>query len=310
LTEQAVVQERRFSDTAALAVTIAAGALLALQARVNGQLGRHVGAVTAATVSFGIGTAILVCTVTATPRARRGVGRLLRRRGPVWWFLGGVAGAAVVGSAAAAVPQVGVSLVSVLLVAGATAGGLLVDAIGFGPSGRLRATVLRTAGTALAIVGVCVSAVGQHGSFRPALLALVGIAGVASAGQVAANGQLRMAADDARVAALVSFAVGTACLLALVGLLALAGHLPAVHWPGNPGLYIGGALGVIYIVIAAALVQRLGVLRLSLGTVGGQVVGAVVIDLVAPAPGVKLTTLTVVGALLTLVAVALTVRGQ
>ena len=94
----------------------------------------------------------------------------------------------------------------------------------------------------------------------------------------------------------------------MTAVLATVGHLPGLRWSGNPVLYIGGFLGVVYIVIAAALVQRLGVLRLTLGTVSGQVIGALLIDLVSPAPGVRLAATTVIGALLTLVAVAVTAR--
>ena len=90
----------------------------------------------------------------------------------------------------------------------------------------------------------------------------------------------------------------------------LTGHLPSIHWPGNPGLYVGGLLGVVFVAVSAGLVARLGVLRLTLGTVSGQVIGALVIDAIAPAPGLKLTAATVLGALLTLVAVAITVRGR
>jgi transporter family-2 protein len=264
----------------------------------------------AAVISFAVGTATLVVLVASSARARAGAHRLRRTRAPLWWYLGGVAGATVVGSSAGAVPEVGVSLVTVLLVAGATAGGLLVDALGLGPGGRVGATGLRVTGTVLAIVAVCIGAIGQHASFRPALLALVGVAGVASAGQQAANGQLRLASADARVAALVSFVVGVLALLALAGVLSLAGHLPRVRWPSDPVLYIGGFLGVIYIVVAAALVARLGVLMLTLGTVSGQVVGAVLIDAVAPTSGLRLTAATIVGAALTLLAVGVTVRGR
>jgi transporter family-2 protein len=203
-----------------------------------------------------------------------------------------------------------VSLVTVLIVAGATAGGLGVDAAGLGPSGRVPANQVRIFGTTLAIVAVSIGAIGQHGSFRPALLGLVGLAGVASAGQQAANGQLRAATGDARVAALVNFAVGLLVLLVLSGILAISGHLPTIRWPSQPVLYVGGLLGVVFIAVSAGLVARLGVLRLTLGVVSGQVIGALVIDALAPTAGFKLTPATVVGALLTLVAVAITVRGR
>jgi transporter family-2 protein len=284
--------------------------MLALQSKVNGDLGKHTGAIMAAVLSFAVGLVLLAITVVTSPQARAGWRRVRQARVPRWWYFGGVAGAALVGSSAAAVPEVGVSLVTVLLVAGATAGGLLVDALGLGPTGRVRATANRVVGTGLAIAAVAIGAIGQHGTFRPALLALVGGAGVASAAQQAANGQLRAAAGDARVAALINFMVGLAALLALAGVLAVTGQLPSIHWSGRPELYIGGLLGAAFILVAAALVARLGVLRLTLGTVSGQVIGALVIDAVAPIPGLQLTAATVVGALLTLVAVAVTVRGR
>jgi len=302
--------EHHLTEALALGATVVIGAMLAAQTRINGALGKHTGAIVAAVVSFAVGLVLLAGAVVVSPKARQGVMRL--RRAPVrrWWYLGGVAGAAVVASSAAAAPEVGVSLVIVLVVAGATAGGLAVDAAGLGPSGRVPANRVRILGTCLAIVAVSIGAIGQHGSFRPALLALVGFAGVASAAQQAANGQLRGAAGDARVAALVNFTVGLVALVALAVVLGLTGHLPAIHWPAQSWLYLGGPLGVVFIGVSAALVARLGVLRLTLGTVSGQVVGALVIDTIAPTPGLKLTVATVVGALLTLVAVAVTVRAR
>ncbi|MBV9368678.1 MAG: hypothetical protein JO074_02530, partial [Frankiales bacterium] len=51
-------------------------------------------------------------------------------------------------------------------------------------------------------------------------------------------------------------------------------------------------------------VLELGGLRLSLATVAGQLVGAVLLDLTWPAPGTSLKTATVIGTALTMVAVA------
>jgi transporter family-2 protein len=302
--------QRHLSDVAALAATVVIGAMLSAQARINGELGKHTGSVMAAAVSFGVGFVALAIAVTASRQARVGLRRLGRVRIKKWWLLGGVFGAAVVASSAAAVPEVGVSLVTVLIVAGTTTGGLAVDAVGAGPAGRVAVSPVRLAGVALAVVAVCIGAIGQHGTFRPALLALVGAAGVASAWQQAANGQLRASAEDARVAALVNFVVGLLALGLLTAVLAITGHFPTIHWSHQPGLYIGGLLGVVYIAVAAALVGRLGVLRLTLGAVSGQVVGALLIDVIAPTPGLRLTVATVVGALLTLVAVGITVRSR
>jgi transporter family-2 protein len=302
--------EHSLTETVALGATVVIGALLAAQTRINGALGEHTGAIVAAVCSFAVGLALLAGAVGLSSRSRSGFQRLRRAQVRTWWYLGGVAGAAVVASSAAAAPEVGVSLVTVLVVAGMTAGGLAVDAAGLGPSGRVPANTMRVTGTALAIVAVSIGAIGQHGSFRPGLLALVGLAGVAGAGQQAANGQLRAVAGDARVAAFINFAVGLLALVVLAVAVGLTGHLPAIHWSGNPWLYVGGLLGVVFIGVSATLVARLGVLRLTLGTVSGQVVGALVIDAIAPTPGLKLTAATVIGAVLTLVAVAITVRGR
>jgi len=89
-----------------------------------------------------------------------------------------------------------------------------------------------------------------------------------------------------------------------------AGDFAGVRWPHVWWLYVGGALGAVYIALAAVAVAELGVLRLSLATVAGQLVAAVVLDVVWPSPGITLRYQTVVGAALTLVAVAVTGIGR
>ena len=80
--------------------------------------------------------------------------------------------------------------------------------------------------------------------------------------------------------------------------------------PGNPLLYLGGLCGAFVVVSGAAAVQTLGVLRLGLSTVAGQMTGALAIDLIAPAPGEAVTITTVIGVVLTFVAVLISGRGQ
>jgi transporter family-2 protein len=142
---------------------------------------------------------------------------------------------------------------------------------------------------------------------RPALFALLFGAGAASAVQQAANGRIRGAAMDATVAALVSFAGGTAILV--IALLA-TGQATGRRWPTAWWLYTGGLAGAIYIVLAAAVVHRLGVLTVSLATVAGQLVAAVCLDAVWPAPGTSLRATTVLGAVVTVVAVGVAGRTR
>lgn len=284
-----------------LAAAVLAGALLALQSRINGALTTELGsAVVTALWSFTVGTTLLLVTALVTGRWRRA--SLLRRAGLRWWmWLGGLGGALLVASAAAAVPLVGVAPVAVAVVAGATAGGLAVDAIGLSPRGRQPLTLARVGGVALAVVGLAVGAVGS-GEIRPLLLGVVALAGAATAVQAAANGHLQRASGDAVVAASVSFLGGTLALLLVAGGLAAVGELPPLDWPPPSWRYLGGVGGAAYITLAAASVGVLGVLRLTLCTVCGQLLGGLVIDTVAPTsdrPGLR----TVLGALLTVAAV-------
>ena len=292
-----------------LLAILASGALLGVQARVNGELGARLhSALDAATVSFLGGTVLLLVIVAAVARRRAAVRRLLHTSTRWWWWLGGLGGAAVVSGTAQGVPQVGVALVSVCVVAGTAAGALLVDHWGLGPGGRQAPTLWRVTGSVLAVAAVALGAAGDHrSSVRPALFALLFGAGAASAVQQAANGRIRGAAMDATVAAFVSFAGGTLVLALTV---AATGQGYGRHWPSAWWLYTGGVAGAIYIVLAAAVVHRLGVLTVSLATVAGQLLAAVCLDAFWPAPGTTLRTATVLGALLTVVAVAVAAAGR
>jgi transporter family-2 protein len=57
---------------------------------------------------------------------------------------------------------------------------------------------------------------------------------------------------------------------------------PPASLPTNPWLYLGGATGVVYIFVSAALVRYTGVLLLGLGSVVGLLGTSVVLDAVWP----------------------------
>jgi transporter family-2 protein len=59
---------------------------------------------------------------------------------------------------------------------------------------------------------------------------------------------------------------------------------PPAAPPGEPWLYLGGALGVVYIVMSAAIVVRTGVLLFGLAAVSGQLLAALALDVAWPAP--------------------------
>ncbi len=164
----------------------------------------------------------------------------------------------------------------------------------------------------LCLLAVALAAVGgARGDADPLLLLLVVGAGFLISGQQALNGTVRAATGDSGVATLVNFLVGTTALVAALVVSLGLGGLPSPDWPGpgDAGLYLGGVLGVTFVAVAAALVARLGVLQLGLAVVAGQVLGALLLDLVAPLAGERVTLATVLSTALTLVAVGVACRG-
>jgi transporter family-2 protein len=287
-------------STAALAAAVVSGALVAFQQRVNGDLATSLhDPVLAAVVSFLTGLVLVAVVVGARPEARLRLPALATL--PTWQRLGGLGGATLVVVGATAAPRIGVALLTVGLVAGSIVGGLLVDRGGLGPGGPRPLTPTRLAGAGLCLVAIAVSAAEGRHHASPVLLTLVLLAGGLVAVQQAVNGRARVA-TDATVATLQNFVVGTAALLVLLAFRFLAGDVRADSWPGPDRwwLYLGGPIGATFVAVAAVVVRRLGVLRLGFAVTGGQVVGGVLLDV---RRGVAVTTL--LGAALTLVAVAL-----
>ena len=295
------------SRTASLALwaAVASGSLVALQQRVNGELKTALGdALLTALVSFGTGLVGVVAVVLSRASARAA---LLRVRDVPWpQRLGGLGGATLVAVGAAAAPEIGVALLSVGLVAGQTSGGLVVDRAGWGPGGSHALTPPRVLGAALCLVAVGISVLGEGArAASPLLVLLVVVAGFVIAVQQALNGRVRVTTGDAGVATLVNFVVGTGAL-ALGVLVNVAVTGPDVgDWPGPDQwyLYLGGPLGATFVAVAAVVVRRLGVLRLGLAVTAGQLVGALLLDLLLPVTKAAVDMLTVVGVALTLVAV-------
>jgi transporter family-2 protein len=294
------------------------GILTAVQARINGQLGLRIDdGFVAAVVSFGSGLVILILLSALLPSGRRGAKALwsgIRARSIPWWMLaGGAAGALTVATQGLAVGVIGVSLFTVGVVAGQAINGLVLDRIGYGPAGVVAVTLPRVAGALLALAAVGLGLVGGGLSGIPLwMLVLPFAAGVGIAWQQATNGRLRQRVGTPLTATLVNFIGGTILLV-----IAAAVHVigvGAVHpFPTEPWLYIGGAIGVAYIILSAALVGYTGVLLLGLGAVVGQLVASVVIDAFWPAagsPGFVQEFLMVVVALLSVVVAAVPWRRR
>ncbi|GHJ50262.1 membrane protein [Catellatospora sp. TT07R-123] len=297
---------------AGVGLAVLAGAGLALQSRVNGELGRQLGdGIAAATISFGVGLIVLLF---ALPFMRTGVRRVVaavRGGGLRWWqCVGGACGAFLVTTQGLTVPLLGVSVFIVALVAGQSTSSLAVDRAGIGPGGARPVTRNRLVGAGLCVVAVFVAVSTHLGDPRAIGLAVLPLlAGLGLAWQQGVNGRVAAAAGSPWPATLINFAVGTcALLLALAVEYALRGAPPG-NLPPQFWLYLGGPLGITFIAIAAMVVHRIGVLLLGLGMIAGQILGALVIDAIAPGAAGRPDALTITGALLTLVAVRIAARG-
>ena len=293
----------------ALSGAVLVGVLTAVQARINGELGlRLTDGLVAAAVSFSSGLVILCVLSLVVPSGRRGFRALTSgiREGTIpWWMLiAGAAGALTVATQGLAVAIIGVSLFTVGVVAGQTINGLVLDRVGYGPAGVVAVTMPRVAGGLLALAAVAVSLQGGVLERVPLwMLVLPLVAGMGIAWQQATNGRLRQRVGTPLTATLVNFVGGTVLLVIAAGV-SVAVNGPSAAPPSEPWLYVGGAIGVVYIFLSAALVVHTGVLLLGLGTVAGQLIAALLIDLAFPAaagPGWMIELVTVIVALASVV---------
>ncbi|MGG7465652.1 MULTISPECIES: DMT family transporter [unclassified Plantibacter] len=294
----------------ALLIAIGSGALIAVQARINGQLGARLDdGFLAAAISFGGGLVVLLVALGVSKVGRTGIRTVVhavRAHELPWWsVLGGTAGAFLVLSQGLTAAALGVALFTVAVVAGQTTSGLLLDRVGFGPGGRVYLTAPRVIGAAIALVAVGLAVSGEFGGDIPLwMLVLPLIAGLGVSWQQAVNGRVRVRAQSTLAATAINFVVGTIALgIAAVVHIAIVG--PPDAFPTEPWLYLGGPIGCVFIAVAAYLVEHTGVLILGLGTVAGQTLSALALDLFLPGDGGGVHTTTIIGTMLAFVAVAI-----
>ncbi|GAA5187026.1 DMT family transporter [Rugosimonospora acidiphila] len=288
-----------------------AGAVLAVQSRINGDFGHRVhDGVAVSFISFGsslVFSALIMIGVAIRRRARAIVREVRTHRLPAWYYLGGIAGAYTILSQGEAVAALGVAVFTIAAVAGQSVSSLLVDRLGIGPAGRRSITGVRLVGAALAIVAVIASVSGElHGLRSIGLIVLPALAGIGTPFHQALNGRVRVASGSTMSATTINFLVGTVVLLPVFGIdIALRG-LPSgspTPWPA----YLGGPLGVAFVAITITVVRYIGVLLLALATIVGQLVVAVILDEFAPEEGAHPGPGTFIGVALTIVSVVVVI---
>ncbi len=299
-------------------LAVAGGALIAVQARVNGELGDRLrDGIGAAALSFLGGLLVLTVLVVLSPGIRRGLRQLTAAvRGgqlPRWYLVAGAFGASLALAQSTTALVIGIAVFTVAAIAGQTLSGLLVDGVGFAGGIRQRPDRQRSVGAALVLVAAVIAAAPEFdGTASPARAVLPALAPLAAGFllgfQLAMNGAMRKAAGSPLAVTWLSFLVGAAFLSLIWAATSLSVGTDTAALPSNWWLYLGGPCGVVFVALSAVLVQRIGLLLLAMGTIGGQLIGSIALDVAAPTGADGLSPWTVLGAAMTLAAVVIATR--
>ena len=127
----------------------AAGIASSAQSIVNAEVGRRTDPITAATVSFIVGLAVLLVVGTVSGRLQLAEATQL----PPLLLTGGLFGVLIVTGFATVVPVLGVTESTLIYILGSLAAALAIDAFGLLGAPQIPVTLTRIAGIVLAVVG-------------------------------------------------------------------------------------------------------------------------------------------------------------
>lgn len=287
----------------AIVAALIAGILVAVQSRLNGELGLALeDGVGAALYSFTSGWLLIALVVLLSKPGRAGVKRVIEllktKQMPVWMTLGGVFGGFLVMTQGLAAGTLGIALFTVAVVAGQGISGIVIDSRGWFGVQKRRLNFARLLGALIVIVGV--GMVAESPSLDTVLLlSLPFLAGLGLGFQQAANGKVGINAESALAATFVNFAMGSGMLF-IAKLISLPFVGIPTEMPSGWWLYVGGFTGVLFIAIQVIVVSRIGVLGLGVMLGTGQLLGSLLIDVLLPLPGQVTTLIHVVGVFVTL----------
>jgi transporter family-2 protein len=284
------------------------GVMIALQARANGELSQRLdNGVEAALISFGSGLIIIFLVTIFSRSIKEGARNLFAAvRGKElsrWTLFAGALGGTFVAIQTHTVPIIGVAVYSVASIAGQTAASLGVDRLGITGGGKKEITPRRVAAAIFTVFAVFVSVFDRIDAHSLSLFAvfLAGVAGAVVGVQRALNGQINEHSHQSFTTSLLNFFMGTSFLAIFLTAIIAFGDTELAPLPAGPWwIYTGGVIGVIYIAFTSKIVQHLGVLTFTLFSVGGNLVGSLLIDLFSPATeGVQVSAYLVTGIAMT-----------
>jgi bacterial/archaeal transporter family-2 protein len=287
------------------------GILISFQARANGELSLRLdNGLQAAFISFSSGLLLIAVISIFNPSIKNGARKLraavAAKEIAPWTLFAGALGGAFVAVQTQIVPLIGVAIYSVASIAGQSATSLLVDRIGFTGGGKKPISPRRIAAAVVTVLAVLVSVLDRIDARNLSLIAvaLAGLAGAIVGVQRALNGLINEHSGQSFTTSLLNFIMGSSALgIALLFAVAI-GKVEFVALPAGPWwIYMGGTIGVIYIAFTSTIVQHLGVLTFTLFSTGGQLIGALFIDIYSPTEGVSVSAYLVSGIVMTFLGV-------
>ena len=286
------------------------GVVVAIQSRINGQLSADLNnGLAAALVSFLTGLTLVTILVFGFKREREALFRIFTavksKQLVTWEVMGGILGGFFVAAQSAVVPQIGVALFTISVVAGQTVSSLLVDKAGITPSGKQKITKPRIIGAiaTLIAVGIAVFPDLTNSEFRFLPLTFSLIVGVFASIQQGMNGRVNVVAGRPLATAWLNFASGSVVVVIALSInLALGATIGS--FPNNFWVYTGGSAGLIFVAVSAFIIKHLGVLNFVILNIAGQLIGAVLIDWIFPAKAGSLNGYLIFGTFMTIASIA------
>ena len=136
----------------AVLLAVAAGGFVGMQAPINARLGRQIGSLQAATVSFLVGTFALLLIAGISSGGLSSIAHA--GRAPWWALIGGLLGAFFVVVALLTVRTLGASGLTAIVVAGQLAVAVAIDRFGLFGIAKQQIAAPRVIGLVLLLVGV------------------------------------------------------------------------------------------------------------------------------------------------------------
>ena len=290
--------------------------LISIQSRINGELSNQIGdSLEAALVSFGTGLIFVSLISLFRKDIRSGFTDIFKavatKQLPMWRLSAGMLGASFVAIQTHVVPIAGVALFTVASLAGQTAISLWVDHIGLAGGIRTVITKQRVIAALLTVSAVIISAWDRFTMSNFSILAVTFsiFAGSWVGVQRALNAQINSFSKKSFATSQLNFITGFSFLTLLLILRSLFTDHSIMNLTSGPWwMFLGGSIGVFYIAFSAVAVQHVGVLEFTLLSVGGMLIGSLLLDVFVPTQGTHISPYLITGIFLTYLGVI--VNGQ